>query len=139
MLCGASGRLFGVIQQTEVLEKLESVVCRSSGVSGAVYFGSIAKGCSDEFSDIDLLVRCDLATAPAIVAALHASLEIILYRPFTTGRKPSGRYWFASVHPFLRLDVSFHEADAFDDLLQVGGEFARAPFMQLELRDDRTE
>ena len=35
--------------------------------------------------------------------------------------------------------MSFHEADAFDDLLQVGGEFARAPFMQLELRDDRTE
>lgn len=121
----------------EAIHRLESVIGRAEGVSGAAYFGSIAKGTNDDLSDIDLLVRCDQGVAQDLVSALDATLGIILYRPFSTERKPSGRYWFASTSPFLRLDVSFHDPAVFDDLLEHGGEFARAPFTHVPLSAER--
>lgn len=122
-----------VFQREEVLSRLESAVCQTPGVTGAVYFGSIAQGCADCLSDIDLLVRCAGGTGHDVVAAVHGHLDIVLYRPFGAGRRPSGRYWFGAADPFLRLDVSFHHADAFDEMLRTGGEFVRPPFQSLEI------
>lgn len=121
------------MQRVELLERLERVLRGVKGVSHAAYFGSLAKGTADAWSDIDLIVCCDSDAAWATAARLAEELSVVLYRPFTSARAPSGRYWFESAHPFHRLDVSFHDAPAYHTVVSEGGEFARAPFRHLDL------
>lgn len=117
-----------------VLAMIEASLAASPGVSAAAYFGSTAKGETDAFSDIDLVVSCSPKAAVLFVRRLHALLGLALYRPFTEGRHPAGRYWFRGVSPFQRLDVSFYPPDEFGDLLLNGRGFAQPPFQSIELR-----
>jgi len=121
--------------RTYVLRRIEEALGQTAGVSGAAYFGSIATGQVDRFSDIDLVVRCGPGAAELVVSALHARLDVVLYRPFTAVRKPSGRYWFNGANPFLRLDVSFHAEAVFDELVVHGLGYAQPPFAPIALAD----
>ena len=122
-------------RRNEVLRLIEGVIEGTPGVSGAAYFGSIATNRFDAFSDIDLVVRCPRDAENLVVAGLDAALGMTLFRPFTAVRRPSGRYWFEGVSPFLRLDLSFHEGTLFDALLVRGKGFAQPPFAVLSLGD----
>ncbi len=112
---------------------IEASLAASPGVSAAAYFGSTGKGETDAFSDIDLVVSCCPKAAVLFVRRLHGLLGLALYRPFTEGRHPAGRYWFRGVSPFQRLDVSFYPPDEFGDLLLNGRGFAQPPFQSIEL------
>ncbi len=72
-------------------------------------FGSIAAGCADQWSDLDLLVSCEAPehTAWLAAAAIRSRKRVAFYRMFTGVSQPSGRYWFYNESPFHRLDVSF--------------------------------
>jgi predicted nucleotidyltransferase len=122
------------MRREEVLRRIEGVLESSREVSGGAYFGSVAMGTNDSYSDIDLVVRCPNSSADPVVARLHEALRVVLFRPFTAVRRPSGRYWFEGVSPFLRLDVSFHEDAVFDELLVRGHGFAQPPFEALSLQ-----
>ena len=125
------------MERPEIMSRLEAILSESHGVSAAAYFGSIARGTPDEFSDIDLLVRDDSAARWQVAARLQDELGAVLFRPFTATRAPSGRYWFEAAHPFLRLDVSFHEPADYDRVISVGDEFVRPPVRHVSLGDDR--
>jgi hypothetical protein len=73
-------------------------------------FGSIATGCADQWSDLDLLVSCAVpeVTAWLAAAAIRSTKHVAFYRMFTGVSQPSGRYWFSNESPFHRLDVTFH-------------------------------
>lgn len=122
------------MDQLELLRQLVELLRTTEGVSGAAYFGSIASDTHDEPSDIDLIVRCEPEAKPALVRRLEAELEVVLYRPFTSARAPSGRYWFAGTHPFTRLDASFHDPSNYDDVVSNGTEFVRPPLRPIDLR-----
>ena len=96
-------------QHEEVRAALETALAHTTGVSGAAYFGSTGADRIDNFSDVDLVVRCNADAAGQFLLQLHQLLGIVLCRPFSEDRKPGGRYWFAETNPFVRLDVSFHE------------------------------
>lgn len=89
----------------EVPRVIEGVLAASPEVSGAAYFGSTATNTADAYSDIDLVVRCPNASAVPVVERLNAALPIALFRPFSAGRKPSGRYWF---HGASRLYMTWN-------------------------------
>src|SRR3954470_4293230 len=76
-------------------------------------FGSVAAGDADEWSDLDLLVWCELPeqTAWLAAAAIRSIKRVAFYRMFTGVSQPSGRYWFCNESPFHRLDVSFHSPE----------------------------
>ena len=118
-----------------MIERIEEILGRTSGVSRAAYFGSIASRKVDALSDIDLVVRCEGGAANLVVRDFHRTLCVVLYRPFTVGRSPSGRYWFRDVSPFLRLDVSFHGASVFDELIVKGKAYAQPPFAEISLAE----
>ena len=120
-------------QSEEVRGAIEAILCRTPGVIGASYFGSIAAAECDSLSDIDLVVGCAGRSANLVITALHAELEIVLFRPFSEDRQPGGRYWFKTVNPFLRLDVSFYPGPEFSDLLLHGRGFAQPPFRRINL------
>ena len=73
-------------------------------------FGSVATGRADQWSDLDLLVSCELVepTAWLAAAAIRSTKRVEFYRPFTSVAQPSGRYWFDDESPFHRLDISFY-------------------------------
>lgn len=104
----------------------------SSHCRAAAYFGSIAKATADAFSDADLIVCCDQTAAIRFRAALHEALGVALYRPFA-GREPSGRYWFQTLSPYTKLDVSFHSPDEYGSLLAEGGPYIDPPFLEIDL------
>ena len=110
-----------------LLPTLGHVLDGVDGVSGAAYFGSMARGDFDDLSDIDLIVRCSETVADAVAASIHSTLDVCLYRPFTRGRAPSGRYWFTRAHPFARLDVSFHREVSYDRIAAEGDEYVHPP------------
>src|SRR5256885_10953171 len=73
-------------------------------------FGSIASGRGDQWSDLDLLVSCEMPeqTAWLAAAAIRSTKCVAFYRMFSSVSQPSGRYWFCNESPFHRLDVTFH-------------------------------
>ena len=77
-------------------------------------FGSVAIGRADQWSDLDLLVSCELVerTAWLAAAAIRSAKRVAFYRAFTGVAQPSGRYWFDDESPFHRLDVSFYSPAA---------------------------
>ena len=74
-------------QSEEVRGAIEAILCRTPGVIGASYFGSIAAAECDSLSDIDLVVGCAGRSANLVITALHAELEIVLFRPFSEDRQ----------------------------------------------------
>ena len=83
-------------------------------------FGSFASGGWDEWSDIDLIVRCcrPESDAAAVVAAVNTAFPIWACRPFEDNSPLSGRYWFRDFSPFHKLDVSFHGHDEWKRLAE---------------------
>jgi hypothetical protein len=77
-------------------------------------FGSVASGQADEWSDLDLLVACEIVerTAWVAAAAIRSAKRVAFYRTFTGIEQPSGRYWFCDESPFHRLDISFLSSEA---------------------------
>jgi hypothetical protein len=73
-------------------------------------FGSVATGCADQWSDLDLLISCEVPehTAWLAAGAIRSTKRVAFYRMFTGVAQPSGRYWFCNESPFHRLDVTFH-------------------------------
>jgi hypothetical protein len=73
-------------------------------------FGSVATDRADQWSDLDLLVSCEVPeyTAWLAAAAIRSTKQVAFYRMFTGVAQPSGRYWFSNESPFHRLDVTFH-------------------------------
>lgn len=73
-------------------------------------FGSVATGCADQWSDLDLLISCEVPehTAWLAAGAIRSTKRVVFYRMFTAVAQPSGRYWFCNESPFHRLDVTFH-------------------------------
>ena len=116
------------LKRHQVLEEIEASLASTPGVGDAAYFGSTAAATADALSDVDLVVRCDPEAALVFLRGLHAVFGLVLHRPFSDGRNPSGRYWFRGVSPFQRLDVSFFGRCEFDEIMVGGGRFARPPF-----------
>jgi hypothetical protein len=77
-------------------------------------FGSVATGCADQWSDLDLLISCEVPERAAwlAAAAIRSTKPVAFYRMFTGVAQPSGRYWFCNESPFHRLDVTFHSPEA---------------------------
>jgi predicted nucleotidyltransferase len=121
-----------VIDQSELRARVERILRNTPGVTGADYFGSMVTGRTDGLSDIDLIVRCEPPVSDAVVDALHADLIVALYLPFPD-REPSGRYWFSTTQPFLRLDVSFHDALDYQEALLGKRRFVSPPFAAISL------
>jgi hypothetical protein len=73
-------------------------------------FGSVANGCTDQWSDLDLLISCEVPEHSAwlAAAAIRSTKRVAFYRMFTRVAQPSGRYWFCNESPFHRLDATFH-------------------------------
>ncbi|MEQ8330191.1 MAG: nucleotidyltransferase domain-containing protein [Longimicrobiales bacterium] len=120
-------------QLGDLLARIPRILSATEGVLGASYFGSVAKGSTDRFSDIDLVVHASMDAGWDVVRRLHQELTIVLFRPFSEDRRPSGRYWFAHTNPFARLDVSFFEAEEYAALLARGRGVAQPPFRALML------
>lgn len=120
-------------QLDDLLARIPKILDATEGVRGASYFGSVAKGSTDRFSDIDLVVHASVDVGWDVIRSLHHELTIVLFRPFSEDRRPSGRYWFADTNPFARLDVSFFEADEYAALLSRGRGVAQPPFRVLNL------
>jgi hypothetical protein len=112
---------------------LESCLAGTPGIIGAAYFGSGATNTSDRYSDIDLVVGSEGGTADHFLLCLHGALPIVLFRPFTEDRRPSGRYWFSNANPFARLDVSFYHPGDLEDVLNEGRGFAQPPFRRVSV------
>lgn len=76
-------------------------------------FGSVAAGCADRWSDLDLLISCEVPERTAWLAAgaIRSTKQVAFYRIFTGIAQPSGRYWFCNESPFHRLDVTFHSPE----------------------------
>ena len=121
-----------MIDQSELRARVERILRNTPGVTGADYFGSMVTGRTDDLSDIDLIVRCDPPVAEAVIGALHSDLSVALYLPFPD-REPSGRYWFLTTQPFLRLDVSFHDALDYQEALLGKRRFVSPPFVAISL------
>jgi predicted nucleotidyltransferase len=126
-----------LLKRHQVLEGIEASLASTPGVRDAAYFGSTAAGTADALSDVDLVVRCDPDAALVFLRSLHADLGLVLHRPFSEGRNPSGRYWFRGGSPFQRLDVSFFGGCEFDEIMAGGGRYARPPFRPLRLGGPR--
>jgi predicted nucleotidyltransferase len=122
-----------VIDQSELRARVERILRNTPGVTAADYFGSVVTGRTDGLSDIDLIVRCEPPVAGAVIDALHAELSVALFLPFPD-REPSGRYWFATTQPFLRLDVSFHDALDYQEALLGKRRFVSPPFVAIALQ-----
>lgn len=102
--------------QQEGLERIrgELVAALSaiSSVRNIDSFGSVAAGSADQWSDLDLLVSCDMPERAAWLAAagIRSTKRVAFYRMFTGISQPSGRYWFHDESPFHRLDVTFYSS-----------------------------
>lgn len=85
-------------------------------------FGSVAVCGSDEWSDLDLIVSCELPerTSRLAASAIRSMERVAFYRMFTRVPQPSGRYWFGGESPFHRLDVSFYSTAAHAVVTQSG-------------------
>lgn len=114
------------------LQRAIRIALGESRCTGAAYFGSVATGTVDEFSDADLIVCCDHDAGTRFCAALDQYLDVVLYRPFDS-REPSGRYWFNELSPYAKLDVSFHPPREFNTLLAEGGPFIEPPFLEVDV------
>lgn len=79
----------------------------SKRIDSIYTFGSIAKGVSDEYSDIDLIASVKSGEIN-LSEMLEPYLSVLYYRSFSSSSYPSGRYWFRELSPFQKLDISFH-------------------------------
>lgn len=104
-------------------ERITHALRTEPSVRAIAFFGSLAEGRADEWSDVDMLVACDgVETAKwAVAAALRISKAVLYYRPFSSAQQPSGRYWFVGESPFHKLDISFDSMEDYVALLQGGG------------------
>jgi predicted nucleotidyltransferase len=114
------------------LKEVIQAALNRSQCRAAAYFGSIAKGTADKYSDADVIVCCDDEAAEQFIAMLHEALRVSLYRPFDD-REPSGRYWFTELSPYTKLDVSFHKPAEYGDLLVEGGLYIEPPFQEIAI------
>ena len=112
------------------LKEVIQASLKGSQCRAAAYFGSIAKGTADNYSDADVIVCCDDEAAWQFIALLYEALRFALYRPFNN-REPSGRYWFTKLSPYTKLDVSFHKPAEYGDLLVEGGPYIEPPFQEI--------
>jgi len=79
----------------------------SKRISSIYTFGSIAKGVSDEYSDIDIIASV-INDEIDVSEILEPRISVLYYRTFSSSSYPSGRYWFRGLSPFQKLDISFH-------------------------------
>jgi hypothetical protein len=88
-----------------IRRELVAAVSAITSVRNIDSFGSVATGCADYWSDLDLLVSCEVPehTAWLAAGAIRSTKRVAFYRMFTDVAQPSGRY-----PPFHRLDVTFH-------------------------------
>ncbi len=93
-----------------ILRELIAALSAVPSVREIDSFGSIATGCADQWSDLDLLISCEVPehTASLVAAAIRSAKPVAFYRMFTGVAQPSGRYWFRNESPFHRLDVTFY-------------------------------
>lgn len=108
-----------------------------AGFRTAAYFGSVARGSYDEYSDVDLIV-CSEGLSPAdFISNLTVEFGKPLFRPFslTVDGKlspQSGRYWFNNLNPFCKIDVSFHNEQGFNHVIRNGSDFVSGPFEMIK-------
>ncbi len=121
-------------ENADLRAALPELLGATRGVVAASYFGSVAKGTSDRFSDIDLVVEASGEAGLEVVRRLHHAFTVVLFRPFSERRLPSGRYWFAETNPFARLDISFFDAVEYPSLLREGRGVAQPPFKDVLLK-----
>jgi hypothetical protein len=102
--------------------ELVAALSAISSVRNIDSFGSVAAGCADQWSDLDLLVSCEVPeqTAWLAVAAIRSAKPVAFYRMFTGVAPPSGRYWFCNESPFHRLDITFHSPAEHAAVRQAG-------------------
>jgi hypothetical protein len=105
-----------------VKDEVVRALAQVSSVRAIASFGSLAAGCSDEWSDVDLFVACEDVEDSAwlAAAAVRRAKPVLFYRTFSVGQQPSGRYWFADESPFNRLDVSFYTPEGFEAVCRDG-------------------
>lgn len=122
-----------MLGHVELIRRLGPLLASVPGVTGAAYFGSIARGTADALSDVDLIVRADASAAETSVGRIDREIGVVLHRPFTEVDSPSGRYWFHGMHPFARLDVSFHPPDEYDAVFRRGDRYVQPPLRPIQL------
>lgn len=107
----------------KIVEEIATVLQSLPYVKSIALFGSIAENRADEWSDVDMLVCCDDVDITKWDAALvlRKAKPVMFYRPFTSARQPSGRYWFEDESPFNKLDISFDNEDDYNSILNSGG------------------
>lgn len=101
--------------QGNIIDALSRLTC----VRRIVSFGAIARGCYDQWSDVDLLVICEHAESISWVSAsvIREIMPVLFYREFTTKDQPSGRYWFREESAMNRLDISFESKQSYAAIL----------------------
>lgn len=104
-----------------------------AGFKIAAYFGSVAKGTYDEYSDVDMIVCSDDLSPENFIINLSTEFGKVLFRPFslTVDGKLSpqiGRYWFNNLSPFCKIDVSFYGRNEFNHVIRKGSDFVSGPY-----------
>ncbi len=107
-----------------------------AGFRTAAVFGSVARGTHDRYSDVDMVVCSDGLAPEGFLSSLAAEYGRLLFHPFSLtveGKlsSQSGRYWFERLTPFCKIDVSFHDADRFSDVIRNGSGFVTGPFKMI--------
>lgn len=104
-----------------------------AGFKTAAYFGSVAKGTYDEYSDVDMIVCSDGLSPENFIFRLSTKFGEALFRPFSLtvdGKltSQSGRYWFNKLSPFCKIDVSLYDRNEFDHVIRKGSDFVSGPY-----------
>jgi predicted nucleotidyltransferase len=104
-----------------------------AGFKAAAYFGSVARGTYDEYSDVDMIVCSGGLPPENFINNLTSEFGKTLFRPFssTVDGKLSpqcGRYWFNNLNPFCKIDVSFHDENGFKRVIRNGSDFVSGPY-----------
>jgi predicted nucleotidyltransferase len=103
----------------------------------AAYFGSVARGSYDEYSDVDMIVCSEGLSPEGFISNLTAEFGKTLFRPFslTVDGKlspQSGRYWFNKLNPICKIDVSFHNEPGFFQVILHGSDFVSGPYEMIK-------
>ncbi|MHB1157454.1 MAG: DNA-3-methyladenine glycosylase I [Phycisphaerales bacterium] len=103
-------------------DQITTSLSKLPGVQRIAVFGSLATNTADAYSDVDMFVVCDdvPSCSWAAVHALRLAKPVLFYRMFSTDHQPAGRYWFDDSSPLTRLDISFHTAPDYQQLLATG-------------------
>jgi predicted nucleotidyltransferase len=107
-----------------------------AGFKVAAYFGSVAKGTYDEYSDVDMIVCSNDLSPENFIINLSTEFGKVLFRPFflTVDGKlapQSGRYWFNNLSPFCKIDVSFYDRNEFNHVIRKGSDFVSGPYKMI--------